>query len=77
MLTELKLGSDKWRVIIDLSWPQGQSVNAGVARDKYLETEFTLKFPSIDDIVQHVVDLRGNCLLFKIVLKCAFRQLKH
>ena len=47
-----------------------------MATDKYLETEFTLKYTSIDDIVQHVVDLRDNCLLFKIDLKRAFRQLK-
>ena len=74
ILTQPKSGSDKQRVIIDLSWLQGQSVNARVATDKYLKTEFTLKFPSIDDIVQRVV--RGNCLLFKIDLKQAFRQLK-
>ena len=42
----------------------------------YLKTEFSLKFPFIDDIVQRVIDLSGNCMLFKIDLKCAFRQLK-
>ena len=76
MLTRPKSGSDKGQVIIDLSWPQGQSVNAGAATSKYLKTEFTLKFPSIDYIVQRDVNLRGNSLLFKINLKRAFRQLK-
>ena len=76
MMTRPKAGSDKRRVIIDLSWPHGHSVNNGVATDRYLETEFTLKFPSIDNIVQRIVDLKGDCLLFKIDLRRAFRQLK-
>ena len=35
------------RVIIDLSWPLGESVNAGVPTDKYLGTEFILTYPSV------------------------------
>ena len=73
MLKWPKLGSDKRRVIIDLYWLQGQSVNAGVATNKYLESEFTLKCPSIDDIVQYDV-LRGNCLLFKIEMRISSMQ---
>ena len=33
-----KSSSHKLRVIIDLSWPKGQSVNSGASLDKYLDT---------------------------------------
>lgn len=55
--------------------PQGQSVNNGVAAKRYLKTELILKFSSIDDILlQCIVNLKGDCLLFKIDLWDAFRQ---
>ena len=39
------------RVILDLSFPVGQSVNDGVSKDKYLNTYFKLNYPSVDCIV--------------------------
>ena len=72
MMTRPKAGSDRRRVIVYLSWPHSHSANNGVTTDRYLETEFTLKFPSIDDIVQRIVDLKGYHLLFKIDLQHAF-----
>ena len=65
----------KCRVIL-VSWPHGQSVNNVVATDRNLELKFSLKFPSIDDIMQCIVDLMGDCLLFKIYLQHTFRQFK-
>ena len=47
-MTRDKSSSDHRRVIIDLSWPIGQSVNSGVDLDKYLDTEFVLTYPSIE-----------------------------
>ena len=49
-MTRDKPNSENRRVIIDLSWPQGNSVNAGVPSDKYLGTEFFLTYPSVDNI---------------------------
>ena len=49
-MTREKSSSDKRRVIIDLSWPKGQSVNSGVASDQYLDVEFVLTYLSIDNI---------------------------
>ena len=53
-MTREKQNSDKRRIIIDLSWPAGHSVNAGVDKDSYLGSEFALSFPSIDDVTQNL-----------------------
>ena len=49
-----KPDSDARRVIVDLSFPAGHSVNAGVSKDQYLGTPFLLTLPSIDTITQKV-----------------------
>ena len=76
MLTCPKAGSTNRKVIVDLSWPHGRSVNDMVCNDVYLGTNFKLKFSSVDDITARVQKLNGNCLLYKIDLQRAFRHLK-
>ena len=53
-MTREKPHSDHRRVIVDLSWPKGFSVNSGVDKDSYLDTEFVLSLPTIDDITSCV-----------------------
>ena len=65
MLTRPKAGPDNRRVIVDLSWPHGKSVNDLVCQDTYMGTPFKLKFPSVDDITARIRELGGNCLLYK------------
>ena len=36
------------RVVNDLSFPPGQSVNGGIARDEYLSQPFHLRLPGVD-----------------------------
>ena len=45
-MTREKSNSLNRRVIIDLSWPIGESVNAGVTPEKYLGVDFILSYPS-------------------------------
>ena len=47
-----KKDSDKRRVILDLSFPRGRSVNDGIQADSYLGQYGKLTFPSIDDLVK-------------------------
>ena len=54
------------RVIIDLSWPLDESVNAGVPADKYLGTEFVLIYPSVDNITQEVLWLGEGCKILDV-----------
>ena len=71
-----KPDSDTRRTIVDLSWPEGQSVNAGVQQYKYLGSGFVLNYPSIDDIAKRIIGLGPGSLLCKVDISRAFRQLK-
>ena len=76
LLTRPKAGSTTRRVIVDLSWPHGNSVNHQVCSDTYMGSVFKLTFPTVDDIVSRVAGMDGKCLLYKIDLQRAFRHLK-
>ena len=56
-------------MIVDLSIPQGRSVNAGSAQDVYLNTPFVLKLPTIDHVVKHVKLLGKGCKIYKTGLQ--------
>ena len=51
-MTRHNPNSERRRVIIDLSWPLGASVNAGTDKNTYLGSDFELTFPSVDDITK-------------------------
>ena len=73
-MTRENSNSDNRRVIIDLSWPIGESVNAGVTTDKYLGVDFILSYPSVDNIVAEVLKLGKGCQIFKVDITRAFRH---
>ena len=73
-MTREKLNSLNKRVIIDLSWPIGESVNAGVTPDKYLGVDFILSYPSVDNIVNEVLRFGKGCEIFKVDISRAFRH---
>ena len=75
-LTREKPGAPHRRVIVDLSYPDGFSVNAGVNSDKYLDTPFILTLPTIDNITQKVKENGKGSMLYKIDLSRAFRHVK-
>ena len=59
---------DKWRLIVDLSSPKGQSVNDAISR------EFSsVAYTSIDRAAELVRSLGAGCLLAKLDLKEAYR----
>ena len=75
-MTRDKPNSKNRRVIVDLSFPQGKSVNAGSAQDIYLNTPFVLKLPTIDHVVKRVRSLGKGCMIYKVDIKSAFRHVK-
>ena len=75
-ITRHKPNSDRRRVIIDLNWPQGASVNSGINKNTYLDSQFDLTFPSVDDITNEVKHLGRGALLYKVDVSHAFRQVK-
>ena len=50
-MTRDKADLDKRRTIFDLSWPKGLLVKNRVSNCSYLRTQFELKYPTIDYIV--------------------------
>lgn len=70
-----KKGSSERRVILDLSFPEGKSINEGIPRESYLGDPFRLSFPSIDNLVELVKEKGPGCQLFKRDLKRAYRQI--
>ena len=69
-----KSDSEERRVIVDLSWPIGESVNGGIDGEMYLGEPSDLHFPTIDDIISLIHNADRGCLIYKRDLKSAYRQ---
>ena len=70
-----KRDSSKLRVVHDLSFPDGASVNSGIPKDRYLNHEYKLTLPGVDRLI-HFIRLRGyHCHIYKKDLARAFRQI--
>ena len=68
--------TDKRRVILNLSYPHGCSLNDNVDKLHFDGKKFVLKFPSIDDIVHEVSKYSTEVLISKIDISRAFRNLR-
>ena len=75
MLTRPK-DTDKRRVILNLSYPKGQSLNDNVDKQLFDGKRFTLKFPTIDDICNEIGKNPNEILMSKIDISRAFRNLR-
>ena len=69
-----KANSAERRMILDLSWPSGSSINDAIPDGIYLSQPYSLVYPTIDTIADRVASLGSGCLLFKRDLKRAYRQ---
>ena len=69
-----KRGSSTRRVVMDLSFPQGSSVNDGIPSNTYLGDQFKLRLPGIDRLVEFFLAKGRNCLVFKKDLRRAYTQ---
>ena len=75
LMTVPKRGTSKRRVVHDLSFPPGRSVNSGIDNDLFLGQSYTLRLPGVDRLID-IIRLKGpGCLLFKLDLSRAYRQI--
>ena len=65
-----KKHADKWRLILDLSHPKPHSVNDGIDRGMC-----SLSYMRVDDVVQQILQTGKGCLLAKVDIEDAFRNL--
>ncbi|XP_068753186.1 uncharacterized protein [Montipora capricornis] len=70
-----KRDSDELRVVHDLSFPEGFSVNDGIAKNSYLNEPFRLRLPGIDRLVEFVNKEGSGCHVFKKDLSHTYRQI--
>ena len=66
---------DTRRVILDLSYPKGASLNDHVSKDRFDGNLFALKLPSIDPFTQEIINTDNDPVLFKVDVARAFRNL--
>ena len=58
----------KWRLILDLSSPTGNSVNDGIPKDK-----FSVQYMHVDDSINAVMELGRGALIAKFDIQNAYR----
>ena len=75
-LMTAKKDSLRRRVIIDLSFPEGQSVNDGVARNFFQGIDKSYTLPTVHDLAQRIIALGPGTLIWKTDLERAYRQLR-
>ena len=63
------------RIIMDLSFPVGNSVNDTIPKGEYLGESVNLIYPKVDDLVQQIKLKGPGCMLFKRDLKRAYKQM--
>lgn len=64
------------RVIMDLSWPTGHSVNDGIPSDQYDGTPCKLHLPRTDDLIELILEHGPSCYLYTRDIARAYRQIK-
>ena len=58
-----------------MSWPEGASVNDGIQPDKYLESNISLRYPTVDNLCKRAKKLGKGCKGYKKYMARAFRQI--
>ena len=61
---------NKWRLIVDLSYPTCSSVNAGIPKELC-----SLKYITVDSAIDHIKNIDYGAMLAKIDIKSAFHLL--
>ena len=70
-----KDSADERRVIVDLSWPTGSSVNDGISKDVYLGEEINLHYASVEQVCHMVNEIGPGAVIYKRDLRHAYRQI--
>ena len=76
MVRDKQHSRKKKHTSMDLSYLKVSSVNCRVAKNKYLDTNFTLHDPSVHHIAQALCDIGQKTLLIKLDISRAFSNLR-
>ena len=76
IMSRPKKDSEMRRIVLDLSWRHGFSINDGIDGEFYLEDKYDVHLPTIDLIEKRVLELGRGCYLYKTDLSRGYRQLR-
>ena len=76
MMIRDKRDSEDKRIVVDLSFPLGKSVNAGIKKGCYQGQQIHFSLPSITDLAQLIIDEGPGTFIWSIDLARAYRQLR-
>ena len=76
LMTAPKKDSEYRRVVMDLSWPAGCSINDGVSREAYVDGPMTIKLPTVDYMEARLIELGRGAFMYKTDLSRGYRQLR-
>ena len=71
-----KKDADFRRVVMDLSWPDGASVNDGVNDDTYIDGSARITLPTVDFMEARLLSLGRGAYMYKTDLAQGYRQLR-
>ena len=74
--TRDKKDSEEKRIVINMSFPKGNSINDRIKKDSYLDEQICLKYPTVDKLVEIVKKKGKGCMLFKRDLHQFYRQIQ-
>ena len=75
MNTVPKASEDERRVIVDLSWPHGASINDGISKDVYLGELINLHYASVEQVCDMVMEVGKGAHIYKRDLRHAYHQI--
>ena len=76
MMVRDKKDSKAKRIIVDLSWPLGNSVNSNIPFDVYKGQPTVMQLPTPEDLATALLAAPGSAHMFCIDLSRAYRQLR-
>ncbi len=73
--TRPKRDSTERRVLHNLSWPLGNSINSGIDKNRFLDQEIEWSLPSVDNLVAMILTHGRGSLSWRIDIKRFYRQI--
>ena len=76
LMTRTKKDSEKRRVIMDLSWPHGVSINDGIQMETYVDGPAHIRLPTVEYMEGRLLTLGRGAFMYKTDLARGYRQLR-
>lgn len=69
-----RTSKSKRRIILDLSFPKGTSVNDHIPKDSYLGKKYKLTYPTVDTLAKRIHELNYKCKIYRVDEERSFWQ---